>query len=271
MLGTDRQGSGVVVGAGGLVLTVNYVVTGAEKVNATDTDGNTFSGGVVAQDFASGLAVIAFDDPVGLAEPARRGTSKRLSLGVDVIALAALGDSERRVAWGVVSSLEPLDAYWEYRLDRAISVTCVNPGLGGGPLVTPDGRLVGLCSLNLGVLGRATMAIPVENYFDYEDELLEHGRRISREKRAWVGMFCHSFPDGTVVAGLIPGGPGETHGLHVGDVLVDIDGEPVVSRSQLYQELWSRKPGDDVKLSVSRDGALETVTVVGGDVEDFFG
>lgn len=270
ILGESRQGSGVLVGDSGLILTVHYVVLGAQTVTACDTEGNTFSGGVVAQDFTTGLAVVALDQAQGLPGPIRRGTSRKLVPGLDVMAMASVGGAERRVGWGVVSSLDSLDAYWEYRLERAIAITCINPGLGGGPLCTADGRLVGICSLNLGVLGRATMVIPAEYYFDCEDELLQHGCRISRPKRAWLGIFCYAFADRTVVAGLIPGCPAERFGLKVGDVLVRIDGESVVGRSQLYERLWLREPGDRIDFSVSREGGPKSLIVVGGDADEFF-
>jgi len=270
VLGGSRQGSGVLVGDTGLILTVHYVVLGARAVTVCDTEGSTFSGSVVAQDFTAGLAVVALEGAQGLPDPIRRGTSKKLVPGGDVMAMASVGGVERRVGWGVVSSLDPLDAYWEYRLGRAITVTCINPGLGGGPLCTADARLVGVASLNLGVLGRATMAVPAEYYFDYEDELLEHGRRVSQPKRAWLGIFCYAFAERTVVAGLIPGCPGERFGLKVGDVLVSIDDEPVVGRAQLYQRLWMREPGDRITLSVSREGGSKSLIVVGGDVDEFF-
>ena len=79
-----------------------------------------------------------------------------------------------------------------------------------------------------------------------------------------------SPPDRTVVAGLIPGAPGERSGLAVGDVLVRVDEEPVTGRLQLYEAIWRRKPGESIELRVMREGHMATVTVTSGDAEEFF-
>jgi S1-C subfamily serine protease len=169
-----------------------------------------------------------------------------------------------------LSSLDPFDAYWEYRLDRAIWATCANPGLGGGPVCNRFGEIIGIASLNLGNIGRSTLAIPAENFFAHAEELLEHGRRVSRPPRAWIGMFCYSFPGRTVVAGLIPNAPGEKAGLEVGDVIARVDGTAVRARADLYSHIWARDPGEVVKVEVLRDGDTVTVSVRTTDVEQFF-
>ena len=270
VLGTERQGTGTVVDCtGGLVLTVNYIVLGAREATLTSIDGEAFVAQVVAHDFATGIALLQAERGK-VAAQVSAGSSHSLKSGQDVFTIASAGLAERRSSWGIVTSVEPFDAYWEYLLDRAIWTSSPNPGLGGGPLCDCRGRLVGIVSLNLGAVGRATLAIPSENYFDHAEELLAHGRRTSRKLRAWLGMFCYSFPDRTIIAGLMSGGPGETCGLKVGDVIVRIDGEQVDGRAELYQRLWGHAPGEKVEFYVFRDGSLTTVEVTGGDVDVFF-
>jgi hypothetical protein len=137
VLGTARFGTGSVVAPLGLILTVNYVVLGADDVTVMDLAGREHSASLVAQDFLTGIAVLRIeaDDIAGLP----LGSSQQLACGVDVLTVAAAGRGERRVAAGAVTSLETFDAYWEYRLDRAIWSTCNNPGLAGGCRVTPGG------------------------------------------------------------------------------------------------------------------------------------
>jgi S1-C subfamily serine protease len=270
VLGTSRLGSGTVIDAGGLVLTVNYVVLGADRVTITDIRGDSFEGTVAAQDFASGVAAISVDRPAGFPQALPAGSSADLSTGEDVFTVASAGGEERRAASGIVTSLDPIDAYWEYRLDRSIASTCMTAGLGGAPLCDRFGNVVGVVSLSLGTIGRASLSIPAENFFDHSDELLLHGRRVTRTPRAWMGMFCSGISDQTVVAGLIPGGPGDRGGLRIGDVVVRVDGRPVSSRSQLYQQLWTHGPGETVSIAVYRDGAIATIDVESGDAEEFF-
>jgi S1-C subfamily serine protease len=269
VLGTSRFGTGCVVDEVGHVLTVNYVVLGASALALIDVEGRRYAAELVAQDFATGIAVLRMDagSDIPAVPPA---DSDALSQGEGVFLVASSGDEERRAASGAVCSLDPFDAYWEYRLERAIWLTCANPGLGGGPVCNRFGQIVGVTSLNLGNIGRSTLAVPAEHFFGHSDELLAHGRRVSRPRRAWLGMFCYSFPGRTVVAGLIPGAPGEKCGLEVGDVIARVDGTAVHARAELYARIWSRSPGDVVKVDVLRDGAPVGVAVRSVDVEEFF-
>ena len=268
VLGTSRAGTGAIVDADGTVLTVNYVVLGAQRVMVTDVEGNRLPAKVLAQDFASGLAVLGLAG--SKAPPLLRGDSHQVKPGEDVFLVASVGATERRSASGYIVATEPFDAYWEYYLDRALWVSAINPGLGGAPLCDARGHLVGVVSLNLGAIGRATLAIPSENYYQHAEELLTHGKRTTRPTRAWLGMFCYSMPDRTVVAGLIPAAPGERCGLMVGDVLVHVNDESITGRLQLYEAIWRHKPGDEITLKVLREGRLEDIKITSGDAEEFF-
>ncbi len=270
VLGAQRFGSGVVVDTAGYILTVNYVVLGAASIVVTDVDGNQRRGRVLAQDFYSGVAVVGVEDnDLPAAAP---GRSTDLAVGQDAFVLASAGGADRRMSTGFVTSTESFDAYWEYVLDRALWISCINPGLGGAPLFDSLGRIVGVVSLNLGAVARTTLAIPSEHWFDYATELLTHGRRVSRPRRAWLGMFCYStLPDRVVVAGLMPGAPAEGAGLAVGDVLAEIAGHSVRGRRQAYELLWQHGPAETIDLGIERDGSAETVTVQAADVEEFLG
>jgi serine protease Do len=268
VLGTARFGTGSVVAPLGLILTVNYVVLGADDVTVMDLAGREHSASLVAQDFLTGIAVLRIeaDDIAGLP----LGSSQQLACGVDVLTVAAAGRGERRVAAGAVTSLETFDAYWEYRLDRAIWSTCNNPGLAGGPVCDTRGRLVGIASLSLGNLARASLAIPAENFSDHADELIANGGRVTRSRRAWIGMFCYALPDRTVVAGLIPGSPGQIYGLEPGDVVVGVGSHRIRDRADLYERIWDIEPGASLELGVYRDGSLRSLRITTGDAEDFF-
>jgi serine protease Do len=268
VLGTGRFGTGSVVSDDGLILTVNYVVLGAESVLVVDAAGNQHQATIAAQDFISGVSLLRIDADGLTALPP--GDSRDLEPGDAVFMVSGIGNGERRATTGVVATMERFDAYWEYRLDRAIWSTATNPGLGGGPLCDVRGRLVGVVSLNLGNLSRASLAIPAENFYDYAEEFLKNGRRVSRARRAWVGMFCHELPDRTIVAGLIPGAPGALSGLQPGDVLMNVGGRLIGDRSELYEMIWEHEPGDTLELTVYRQQKAATVSVTLGDAEDFF-
>jgi serine protease Do len=268
VLGTERFGTGVIIDAAGLILTVNYVVMGARSVEVTLLDGTEIEGTVAAQDFASGIAVV----DIGTKAPAalRPGRSSALTPGQEVFIAAAAGDNTRRASSGAISSLAAFDAYWEYSLDRAIITTATNPGLGGAPLLDLFGRVVGIVSLDLGEVGRFTLAIPVEHYVEHREELLRHGRRVTRAPRAWIGLYCYTFRNHVVIAGVLTGAPGEQAGLKPGDVVMAVDGQEISGRHQLYKHLWGRPSGEVINFRVFRNNGVQQVAVSSGNAEEFF-
>ncbi|TMA72810.1 MAG: serine protease [Deltaproteobacteria bacterium] len=268
VLGTERAGTGTLVDPGGLVLTVNYVVLGARSAQVTLVDGRELVGDVIAQDFASGVALLKVP-AVSLPSLTVR-TVPEIASGDEVFILASVGDGGRRASSGAVTSVGPFDANWEYVLERAIFTTAMNPGLGGGPLIDVRGQIVGVVSLNLNEIGRFSLSIPIECYRDHREELLRYGRRPSRPSRAWLGLYCYTLRNHVVIAGLLAGAPGDQAGLAQGDVVLAIDDQEVASRRELYERLWSHRAGEPIVLRVYRNGEMVTVEVTSGDVEEFF-
>jgi S1-C subfamily serine protease len=269
VLGTERLGSGTVINADGLVLTVNYVVLGASSIEVTLCDGRQYAGETVAHDFFTGLAALRI--PGGPHASAQAdGGAAGLSLGQDVFVVASTGGTERRTYDGSVTSLDPFDAFWEYHLERAIVTTAPNPGLGGGGLFTRSGTLAGVVFLDLAEIGRLTLAIPAEQFFEHREELLRHGRRVTRPAPAWIGFYCHVLRNHVVIAGLLPGAPGEGAGLKPGDVILSVDGTGVSERRTLYAHLWTRRPGDIIQFRVFRNDRVREVAVRAGDADEFF-
>jgi len=267
ILGEERMGSGVVV-EGGLILTVNYVVMGANIVEVAPLKGRRTRAEVVAQDYEVGLAVLR---PKRQGLPAAPiGTIEPLERGDPVIAIASPGVQEVRVNGGVVTYLGEFEEYWEYLLDRAIVSSASNPGVGGGGLFTLSGRVAGILYLNLNGISRSSLAIPTDCYRDHAEELLRYGRVVSRPKRAWLGMFAHGLEDGVIVAGTVPGGPGDKGGLKEGDLIVSLDAQEVSSRRELYMSLWRHEPGEQITLEVMRGNAVRRLELTGGDRAEFF-
>ena len=269
VLGTERAGSGAFVDHDGLIVTANYIVLGGHEVRVTLFDGRELPGEVVAQDFASGIALVQV---VGDEFPALPvGGEPGLAVGDEVFIVASVGDAGRRASAGGVTSLAAFDANWEYTLDRAIFSTAMNPGLGGGPLLDRRGRMVGVVSLNLNEIGRFSLAIPIEHYREHRDELIRFGRRTTRPSRAWLGLYCYTLRGHVVIAGLLPGGPAEAAGLAQGDIVLAVDDRKVQTRREFYERLWAHRAGEDVVLQVFRDEHVRSFEVATGDVEEFFG
>lgn len=270
VLGTERMGSGVVVDPAGYILTVNYIVIGASKVQVGMLDNNQYEAEVVAQDFASGIAVLKVS-PSGFPAVELR-SSADLEPGTEVFMVASSDDAaSRRVGGGFLSSLGVYEAYWEYRLDRALICSAMNPGLGGGPMFDMQGRMIGVVSLNLAEVAKFSLAVPVDHYLDHRDELLRYGRRVSRPSRSWIGMYSYPLRDHMVLAGVLPKGPGDKAGLKAGDVLLAIDGQDITDRNSLYTYLWSKPAGETLLFRVFRNNGFRDIAVLSGNIEEFFG
>jgi S1-C subfamily serine protease len=268
ILGTERMGSGTLVDDGSILLTVNYVVLGAKQVEVTPFEGKALTGEVVAQDFHTGIAAVSVPR---LALGVAKGVpSTELQIGQEIFILSSAGDSQRRVSDGAIVSLEAFDAFWEYRLERGILCTAMNPGLGGGGVFTLSGRLAGVVSLDFNEVGRFTLAVPADCFFDHRDELLAHGRRVSRPARAWVGFYCYVLREHVVIAGVVPSGPAERAGLKAGDVILAMNGIPISERGKLYESLWKHQPQDLVTFQVFRDNSTRDIVVESADAELFF-
>lgn len=268
ILGEERMGSGVVVDEAGLILTVNYVVMGAQTVQVSFLKGRRAKGEVVAQDFETGLALVRVKRQ-GL-RLATLATTEGLERGAPVVAVGSTAMQERRVGGGLITYLGEFEAYWEYLLDRGIVSSAANPGYGGGGLFDLSGRLLGILYLNLNEIARSSLAIPVDAFQVHVDELVRYGRVVSRPKRAWLGVFAHALDEGVVVAGVVPGGPGEKAGLREGDLIVSFNAEEVGSRRELYTRLWRHEPGERLQIEVMRDNKVCRFEVTGGDRAEFF-
>ena len=267
-LGDERLGTGVIVDAAGLILTVNYVVMGAQSIDVDFQKGRRAKAEIVAQDFDIGLALLRVKRQ-GLSAAAL-GASAAVERSQEVVLVGAMGEQERRVTAGVVTYVGEFEAHWEYLLDGGIVSNAPNPGYGGGGLFTTTARLVGTVSLNLNEISRSSLAIPIDFYRTHRDALVRHGRIVSRPRRAWLGVFAHVIPEGVVVADVVPDGPGDRGGLQEGDLIVSLNAQEVGTRRDLYVNLWRHEPGEPLTLEVMRDNKVRRCEVKGGDRAHFF-
>jgi serine protease DegQ len=268
ILGVERSGSGTLIDPHGHILTVGYVVLGAETLTVTLQQGEEASARVVYIDFESGLALLqadvraVYDIPVS--------DSSGLETGQMGLLLASTEAMERRVTEGVITGLEPFDAHWEYMVDRAILTTAENPGFGGGAFVTLGGVMTGVVSLNLGGLKDASMIIPLDYFLGVRDEVIAHGRVRSRVPRAWIGIHPMPSPRGLIIFGLTEGGPAEMAGVKPGDIVVSLADQEVGDRATLYRRLWEYQAGEEVVLMVLREGRRHVLPIRSQDRAEFW-
>ena len=267
ILGTERMGSGTIIDDN-MILTANYVAVGAEQMEVTLVDESVREAELIAHDFYSGLAVLHIAGP--RLPNLRLRSSDELKSGQDVFIAASVGGAERRVNTGGITALQPFDAFWEFRLERAITTTIMNPGLGGGGLFTMDRTFCGIVALDLNEVGHFTLAIPTECFSEHREELLRDGRRTTRAARAWIGIYCYKLGRHVLVAGVLPSGPAEQAGLRAGDLILEVEGNAVHDRGNLYETIWRRPPGDEIVISIYREDAVREIRVSSGDAEVYF-
>ncbi|HEU4341958.1 MAG TPA: trypsin-like peptidase domain-containing protein [Candidatus Binatia bacterium] len=265
-LGPERMGSGTLIDPDGYILTVHYVTVGASSITVTLPDGEQFPGELAAQDQESGLALVKIP---GRDLPCLRlAAPESVTVGQPALIVASSGQSGRRVSGGYVSSMECYDGHWEYMLDKTIRLTDFNPGFGGGTMANFRGELIGVVSLNLNDVGKFSLAIPIEYYLRYAQELKLYGQVRSRPSRPWLGFYPQPFAGHIVVGGVVPGGPAERSGLKEGDIIMGVENKQIRSRPELYQEMWKKRPGERIVFRILRDDQSFDLEVIGGDRAD---
>ncbi len=270
VLGRERRGSGVVVTPQGYILTASHVVLGAESLHVVFPSGLELSAELTATDPETGLALLHISPFAGMVA-APLGSAAGLRLGQLCITVSSQGGGVRAVTTGVVSAFPSFEGYWEYKLDRAIQTDAViNPGSSGGPLLDAHGRVVGILSFSESDAERVNFAIPVDLIVGVMDELIQYGKVRSRGPRPWLGTYTVTTDRGVGVVAVTPGSPAEQAGLRQRDLILQVNGVPVESRTEFYQALWRGKVGDPFELIVRRDEQNLMLVVVGGDRQAFF-
>ncbi len=271
ILGTERTGSGVVIGDDGLVLTIGYLVTEAESIWLSANDGTVVPGHPVAYDFATGFGLVLPLSPLKV-RPIARGSASSVAPTDDVFVLGSGGRAHALKA--TVFAKREFAGYWEYLLDEALFTTPVHPEWSGAALVGEDGRLVGIGSLLVqeavnDEVVKGNMFVPADLLAPILDDLLRTGRS-GVPPRPWLGMYTAETPNGLVVNGLASGGPADKAGIAPGDVVVAVGDDRVTGLADMYRRMWRKGPaGTEIVLTMARDGAPVRASVRSGDRRDF--
>jgi S1-C subfamily serine protease len=272
VLGTERAGSGVVIRGGGLVATIGYIVTEAETIWLTSSDGRAVPGHALAYDPDTGFGLV---QPLGKLDlPALEfGDADGLRIG-DECVFAAYGGRKHAIETRVVGRQE-FAGYWEYVLDDAIFTAPAHPFWGGGGLIGSDGRLLGIGSLILqqgDEKGRRTdmnMIVPVTHLAGVMDDLLRYGR-VNRPPRPWLGVYATENDEAVMVGNLADGGPAEQAGLQVGDRIIAVGEEEVSDLGSLWRRVWAcGSAGAEVPVTLGRDEQVFPCTVRSADRASF--
>lgn len=269
-LGTDRRGTGTLISGDGLILTVHYLLLGAQNVIVTMPDGEQYEAKIVGKDYTTGLGLLKIDrDHLPFVEVV---SSDSCVVGQEAFTVASMGGEKRCADCGVITYLGPFDAVWEFVLDKCVCVTAssLNIGMSGGPICNNKSQIIAISYLNFADLSRAILGVPGDNVLTVRDELTKFGRRVTAAPRAWLGLLSYTLREHVVVAGVMPGGPGEKAGLQQGDLLLAINGNEVNDRRLLYEALRNHNPGENIHLKVLRNSRVFQLEVPSIRAEDYF-
>jgi len=270
-LGTDRRGTGTVVSPDGLILTVHYLLLGAQNVIVTMPGGEQLEAKIVGKDYSTGIGLLKID--CGTRIPCVEVvSSEKCVVGQEAFTVSSLGGEKRCADCGIITYLGPFDAVWEFMLDKCVCVTAssLSIGMSGGPICNLQAQVVGISYLNFADLSRAILGVPGESFLAVRDELIKHGRRTTAAPRAWLGVLSYTRREHVVIAGVMPGGPGQKAGLQQGDLVISIDDTDVNDRRVLYEALRKHRPGESINLKILRNNRIYQLDIPAIRAEDYF-
>jgi len=276
-------GSGWVYDDQGHIVTNNHVVSGAggDGITVVLANGRQLDGTIIGTDDSYDLAVVEVDGTDLV--PLQLGRSSDVVVGDEVIAVGAPLGLDSTVTSGIVSALDrpvtPGGEEGDTSYINAIQTdAAINPGNSGGPLLDMSGNVIGVNSAiaqipstilsgqsgNIGV----GFAIPSDQVAITVEQLIETGSA----QHPVIGVYldtqydgegvriADSGPDGAPAVN--PDGPADAAGLRAGDVIVAFEGTPVSEQGELVVKIRARRIGDEVTLTIRRDGTDRDVTMV---------
>jgi len=266
-LGTERQGSGIVIDSGGLIVTTGYLVMEASSVEVRTADGKVYPADIIAYDQASGFGLLR--GQYGFkAKPMRLGRSADVKVGDPLLALSHGGPEAVRAT--LLVSKREFAGYWEYLLDEALFTSPAIMDFGGAALVTPKGELIGVGSLFVHdaappLASPGNMFIPVDVLRPILGDLIALGRTAT-PPRPWLGLTTNQEGDRLVIQKVAPESPAANAGLRSNDTIVGVAGQPVSRLADLYRKIWALgDAGVRVPLDIRRGDQVESVPVISID------
>lgn len=269
-------GSGVIITSDGYIVTNNHVVDRAieDGIEVMLSDKKSYKAEVVGVDPLTDLAVLKIDAE-GLT-PAHFEVSDNIKIGQPVVAVGSPLGLNQTVTSGIISALGRgklgLNRRGEqasYAVENFIQTdAAINPGNSGGGLFNLNGSLVGINTAIASETGSYIgygFAIPIDLVKSVVEDLIDNGD----VNRGYIGVRINSVEDeqtanylklddvgGVLIVEVIPGSAGEKAGLQSEDVILEVDGKDVLTSGELQSEVAKRRAGDEITLTVSRDGTI---------------
>ena len=269
-LGTERDGSGVIIDQDGLVLTIGYLILEALTVDITLADGQRIPAQIVAYDHNSGFGLVRASRPLSN-KPVPLGDSTTLQRGDPILIISRT--QQENITPAQVMIRKSFAGSWEYLLDDAIFTSPPHPDFNGAALIGKQGELLGIGSLILNdvladqpaaAVTPGNMFVPVDLLPPVLPELLAQGRRS--KVHPWLGLYTREYRGYLFVEQVSENGPAAQAGLTQNDLIVAVARQRVSTLSGFLRQVWALgDAGVTVPLTVLRDAQLVDIQITSGD------
>ena len=288
------SGSGSIIDKRGYVVTNVHVISKANKISISLSDGTSYEGRVIGQDIESDIAVLKFDPPENVVlKTIDFGDSNSLKVGQKVIAIGNPFALERTMTTGIISGLgRPIQESKNVIIRNMIQTdAAINPGNSGGPLLDTKGKMVGINTMiisNSGSSAGIGFAVPVSTARRVVNDLLKYGKvrrgiiqiapvQMTSNIAQYAGLGINY---GILVSQVQKGSSAEKAGIKGGtksvqygsrfnpttiylggDIITGIDGIDIKTYADYTSALESKRPNDTVTVTVYRNGKFEKIKV----------
>lgn len=282
----NSLGSGVVYDDKGHIVTNAHVVGDEKTFKVTSATGEEVLAAKLVSSYPQqDLAVIKLDDPPRGLRAAKFGDASEAEVGQLVLAMGSPLGLSSSVTQGIVSATGRTVSEGRSRGGTGATIgnmvqtsAAINPGNSGGALVNLDGEVIGIPTLaatdpDLGDAAAPGIgfAIPASMVRTVADQIIERGR-VTDSGRAALGITARTVlgddyrPAGVTVVETQRNGPAAKAGLRPGDVITKVGDAPITTTTSLAEALASRKPGQRVEVTYTRDSQERTATVTLGEM-----
>ena len=289
--GGTATGSGFVIDEDGNIITNAHVVDGADAVRVTlGEQGETYDAEILGADPSTDIAVLGVDAPADVLEPLALGDSSQVTVGDPALAIGNPFGLDRTATAGIISAVQrEIGAPNGFTITDAIQTDApINPGNSGGPLLDSSGQVIGVNSQIEAAGGGGNVgigfAVPINTAREVAEQLIADGE----VQHAFLGVsgtdvtpeiadaLNLDVDSGALVQSVVPDSPADAAGIEVGDaeatiagqplrlggdLIVAADGAPVADMADVIGAVDAKQPGDEIELTLLREGDERTVTV----------
>jgi serine protease Do len=263
-LGTEREGTGVLIDDAGHILTIGYLLLEAQSILVVTADGRVLPATVAGFDHATGFGLVraaqSLDHP-----PISIGDSS----GVNELNTVTVAAHTGAGGWSnaCVVSRRSFTGWWEYAIDDAFFTAPARDQHSGAALLDGEGQLVGIGSLwvgdasDAGVAFPGNMFVPTGSLLPILDDLKAKGRRRGAA-RPWLGVYSEEVRRHVVVTQVLPASPAERSGLTRGDVILAVGGQAIGTQADFYHAVWATgEAGSKITLQIWREKVVHEIAV----------